>query len=119
MMGGTPASSSAFGANDHWDSRLSAEHIAVLAALVGDLVHCQGREIDVHDLRHWTHPSHGSSDSGSHNGCFGDGRINDTPFAKFLEQTAGRAVSPPIQPHVFAKDEDSLIPQHLLTHRLP
>src|SRR3972149_4925381 len=118
MMGGNPTSGSAFGANDHWYSRLSAEHVAVFSALVGDLVHCQGREIDIHDLRHWAHPSHGCSDRGSSDGCFGDGRINYSPFAKFLEQAAGCAVSPTIQRHVFAKDEDSIIPQHLLPHRL-
>ena len=116
MVSRNRAARAAFGAKDHRHRRLAAEHVAVLGALVGDLIHRQRRKVHVHDLGNRAQPGHGRAHGRPADGRFGDRRIQHAPFAKLLPQPARRAISAAIQPHVFAHDEHALVAQHFLAH---
>jgi hypothetical protein len=55
VVSGDGTTGATFGADDHRDGGLAAEHVAVLGSLVGDLVHGKGGEIHIHDLGHRAH----------------------------------------------------------------
>src|SRR6476469_1333491 len=113
MVSSDSTSRATFGANDHGNSRVTAKHIAVLTALVGNLIHRQRREIHIHDLRHRAHPRHGCPDSRAANRGFRNWSIQNAPLAKFFEQAAGSTISAAIQTDIFPKQENPWIAQHL------
>ena len=117
VMGSNRPPGTTFGAHHHWYGCLAAEHVTVLATLVGDLVHSQRGEVDIHDLTHRAHACHGSADCRPADRRLRNGGINDPLFAKFLKQATRGAVCTTVQANILAKDEYPFIPLHLFTHR--
>ena len=62
------APGSTLGPDDHGHDHLSAEHIPVLGALIGDLIHGQGGKIHVHYLCDGAHAGHRRTYCGTANG---------------------------------------------------
>ena len=70
MVSSNRATGTTFGADHHRNGGFAAKHVAVFGALVGNLVHRQGGEIDIHDLRHRAHSCHGSTNRRTADGGF-------------------------------------------------
>jgi hypothetical protein len=86
VVRGDGAPGAAFGADHHGHGGLAAEHVAVLGALVGDLVHGQRGEVDVHDLGDGAHAGHRRAHRRAADGRLGDGRIEHAPVAELFDR---------------------------------
>ena len=109
---------SAFGPHHQRHGRLATEHVAVLGALVGQLVHRERREVDVHDLSHGLHAGHRGADAGAGDGRLADGRVAHSLGAEVVVQPARDGVRAAVEADVLAHDEDALVALHLLAQGL-
>jgi len=114
VVGGDAPAGPALGPKDHRHGRLAPEHVAVLGGLVDELVHRQGHEIDIHDFGDRSHAAHGRADGRPRDGLLADGRVADPLLAELLQQALRGPVGAAVDGHVFAHDEDALVPPHLL-----
>ena len=118
MVRGDGTTCATFGPDHHRDAGLAAEHVAVLGALVRDLIHGQRREVDIHDLGDGAHARHCRADRRAADRGLADRGIDDPVAAELGEQAARRAISAAVKAHILTHDEDGRVSLHLFARCL-
>ena len=110
MMGGDTSAETTFGSQHHRDFGFAAEHITVVCADVNELVHCYGKEIDIHNFGNGSDAPQSCTDGTACDGCFGYCGINDSFCAEFGGKPAGCLIGTAVKADIFAKDDDVFVP---------
>src|SRR5438874_248733 len=90
--------------------------------MVSQLVHGQKQKVAVLHIGHRSKSSQGRADGNSSEPRLGDGSVENPLGAELLAQTQRYSESPAepaLNPNVFAQQDDSLIPAHLLLQGFP
>jgi len=104
--------------DDQRDAGVAAKHVAHLGRMVDDLVGCQQREVDGHDLDHRAQAGQRGAHTHTHEAIFGDGRVLHPAFAELLEQPLRHFERAVVQADVLAHQEHAVVALHFLAQRL-
>ena len=84
---------------------LAAEHVAALGGLVGDLIHGEAGEIDVHDLGDGAQAGHRRADGRADDGGLGDRRVDARARRRTFREALGDAIGAAVEAHLLAHDD--------------
>ena len=112
MLCGRAARRPHIGAQDKWHAQFTARHIVRFRRLIAELIHDQEDKIAKHQIDNRACAGHGRADRKPHKAGFGDGGVNDTACAEFLDQTGKDFERCAGFGHVFTDDEHSVVAAH-------